>query len=138
MSEPEEHLERAKEYRRLADYYYDNYHEFYVAKEYSKASEFIWGAVNALSNGLSLLLRGEVLGSHAEVVEFLKILANDYYKSEEVGEEVLAVQRLHANYFHDFMNEDLFEEDRSKAERLLNRLAELFDLKIGEAEASHS
>jgi hypothetical protein len=28
------------------------------------------------------------------------------------------------------MDEDLFEEDRSKAERLLNKLAELLDLKI--------
>jgi len=136
MSEPREPLERAKEYRKLADYYYDNYHKFYVAKEYSKASEFIWGTVNALSNGLSLLLQGEVLKSHAEVVEFLKKLANTYDKPEEVGEEVLAVQRLHANYFHNFMDGDLFEEDRSKAEKLLNRLAELFDLKIREVETS--
>jgi hypothetical protein len=136
MSEPGEHLERAKEYRILADYYYDNYHKFYIAKEYSKASEFIWGTVNALSNGLSLFLQGEVLESHAKVVEFLKMLANTYYKSEEVGEGVAAVQRLHANYFHNFMDRDLFEEDRSKAERLLNRLAELLDLKIREVEAS--
>jgi len=136
MSEPGELLERAKEYRRLADYYYDNYRKFYVAKEYSKASEFIWGTVNALSNGLSLLLQGKVLGGHAEVVRFLEMLVNSYYKSEEVGKEVMAVQRLHANYFHNFMDRDLFDEDGSKAERLLNRLAELLDLKIGEAEAS--
>jgi hypothetical protein len=38
------------------------------------------------------------------------------------------VQRLHANYFHNFMDEGLFGEDRSKAERLLNKLAELLDL----------
>jgi len=136
MSEPGEHLERVKEYRRLVDYYYDNYHKFCVAKEYSKASEFIWGTVNALSNGLSFLLQGKVLGSHPEVVEFLKMLANTYYRSEEVGEGVSAVQRLHANYFHNFMDRDLFEEDRSKAERLLNRLAELLNLKIREVEAS--
>jgi hypothetical protein len=136
MSEPGEHLERAKEYRRLADYYYDNYHEFYIAKEYSKASEFIWGTVNALSNGLSLLLQGKELYGHAEVVRFLKMLVNSYYKSEEVGEGVSAVQKLHANYFHNFMDRDLFEEDGSKAERLLNRLAELLDLKIREVEVS--
>jgi len=35
------------------------------------------------------------------------------------------VQRLHANYYHDFMNEELFEEDRVKAEKLINKLAEL-------------
>jgi len=136
MSEPGEALEQAKKYRRLADYYYDNYRKFYAAKEYSKASEFIWGTVNALSNGLSLFIQGKALNRHAEVVEFLKKLANTYDKPEEVGEEVSAVQRFHANYFHNFMDGDLFEEDRSKAERLLKRLAELLDLKIREVEAS--
>lgn len=119
-------LQEVMRRRRLADYYYDNYRKYYLRREYSKASEFIWGTVNALSYGLGLFY-GEKLTRHDEVIKFLKILAIQH---EEIREGILAVQRLHANYFHNFMDEDLFEEDRSKAERLLNKLAELLDLKI--------
>jgi len=112
--------------RKLADYYYDNYRKYYLMKEYSKASEFIWGVVNALSYGLGLFY-GKKLTKHDEVIKFLKLLADQH---EEIREGILAVQRLHANYFHNFMDEDLFEEDRLKAEKLLNKLAELLDLRI--------
>jgi hypothetical protein len=119
-------LQEVMKRRKLADYYYDNYRKFCLTKEYSKASEFIWGVVNALSYSLGLFY-GKKLARHDEVIGFLKILANEH---EEIREGISAVQRLHANYFHNFMDENLFEEDRSKAERLLNKLAELLDLKI--------
>jgi hypothetical protein len=62
------------------------------------------------------------LPDHRKVVEFLKMLATQY---EEIREGITAVQRLHANYYHDFMDEELFEEDRVKAEKLISKLAEL-------------
>jgi hypothetical protein len=126
MIELQEVVQEVMKKRKLADYYYDNYRKFYLRKEYSKASEFIWGVVNALSYSLGLFY-GKELRRHDEVIEFLKILAKQH---EEIREGISAVQRLHANYFHNFMDEDLFEEDRSKAEKLLNKLAELLDLKI--------
>jgi hypothetical protein len=126
MIELQEVVQEVMKKRKLADYYYDNYRKFYLRKEYSKASEFIWGVVNALSYSLGLFY-GKELRRHDEVIEFLKILAKQH---EEIREGISAVQRLHANYFHNFMDENLFEEDRSKAEKLLNKLAELLDLKI--------
>jgi len=122
MSELQEVVEK----KRLADYYYDNYRKALLRKEYSKASEFIWGVVNTLSYALALFY-GKKLRRHDEVIEFLKSLATQY---EEIREGVSAVQRLHANYFHNFMDENLFEEDRYRAEKLLNKLAELLQLKI--------
>jgi len=76
---------------------------------------------------MGLAFLWEKLTKHNDVIEFLKILAQQY---EEIREGISAVQRLHANYFHNFMDENLFEEDRFKAEKLLNKLAELLDLKI--------
>jgi len=122
MSELQEVVEK----KRLADYYYDNYRKALRRKEYSKASEFIWGVVNTLSYALALFY-GKKLRRHDEVIEFLKSLATQY---GEIRDGVSAVQRLHANYFHNFMDENLFEEDRYRAEKLLNKLAELLQLKI--------
>jgi hypothetical protein len=67
------------------------------------------------------------LTRHEEVIKFLKMLANQY---EEIREGITAVQSLHANYYHDFMSEELFEEYRVKAEKLLSKLAELVYEKI--------
>jgi hypothetical protein len=117
----EEALQEALRRKKLADLYYDNYRYYYSRKEFAKASEFIWGTVNALAYALGLL-HGLKLPDHRKIMEFLKILATQY---EEIREGVTAVQRLHANYYHDFMNEELFEEDRVKAEKLINKLAEL-------------
>jgi hypothetical protein len=117
----EEALQEVLRRKKLADLYYDNYRYYYSRKEFAKASEFIWGTVNALAYALGLL-HGLKLSDHKKIIEFLKILATQY---EEIREGVTAVQRLHANYYHDFMNEELFEEDRVKAEKLINKLAEL-------------
>jgi hypothetical protein len=117
----EDELQEVFRRKKLADLYYDNYRYYYSRKELAKASEFIWGAVNALAYALGLFY-GLKLSDHKKVVEFLKMLATQY---EEIREGITAVQRLHANYYHDFMDEELFEEDRVKAEKLISKLAEL-------------
>jgi hypothetical protein len=117
----EEELQEVFRKKRLADLYYDNYRYYYSRKELAKASEFIWGTVNALAYALGLFY-GLKLSDHKKVVEFLKMLATQY---EEIREGITAVQCLHANYYHNFMDEELFEEDRVKAEKLISKLAEL-------------
>jgi len=117
----EDELQEVFRRKRLADLYYDNYRYYYSRKELAKASEFIWGTVNALAYALGLFY-GLKLSDHKKVVEFLKMLATQY---EEIREGITAVQRLHANYYHNFMDEELFEEDRVKAEKLISKLAEL-------------
>jgi hypothetical protein len=122
----EETLQEVLRRKRLADLYYDNYKYYYSRRELAKASEFIWGTVNELAYALGLFY-GLRLSDHKKVVEFLKALATQY---EEIREGVTAVQRLHANYYYDFMNEELFEEDRVKAEKLINKLAELLHCQL--------
>jgi|LJSS01.1.fsa_nt_gb hypothetical protein len=122
----ERELQELHRRKRLADYYYDNYRYYYSKKEYSKASELIWGVVNELSYILALFY-GLKLSDHKKTIDFLKRLGEQY---KDIREGITAIQRLHANYYHDFMDEELFEEDRIKAERLINKLAELYDQMI--------
>ena len=44
-------------------------------KNYSKASEFLWGSLNALAYAIGLL-HGEKLSDYGKVVNFITVLAN--------------------------------------------------------------
>ncbi len=114
--------------RELANYYYDNFRKHYETKKFSKASEFLWGALNALVYALGLFY-GRKLTTHRAVVDFVKELASAY-KDEEMGEWIIDAETIHANFFHDFMNKSMFEEYRKKTEKLLKRLVEILDHEI--------
>ena len=118
-------LEVVRNKKRLADYY-DNYRKFYLQKEYSKASECIWGVINALVYALGLF-EGKKIGRHEEVRKFLGILASQY---KEIAEGIVPIEQLHANFFHNFMDEDMFKYNVVRAEKLMKKLAELLDHKI--------
>ena len=45
----------------------------------------------------------------------------------------MPIQRLHANFLHDFMDEEMFKEDAAKAEGLMEKLVELLDHKVKSA-----
>ena len=114
--------------RELANYYYDNFRKHYETKKFSKASEFLWGTLNALVYALGLFY-GRKLTTHRAVVDFVKELASAY-KDEEMGEWIIDAETIHANFFHDFMNKSMFEEYRKKTEKLLKRLVEILDHEI--------
>ena len=114
--------------RRLADYYYDNFRKYYEAKKFSKSSEFLWGALNALVYAIGLLY-GKKVGKHKEVVDFVTELANAH-EDKEMGELLSSAQTLHANFYHDFMDELMFEDDRQKTEKLLEKLVKILDKEI--------
>jgi hypothetical protein len=111
--------------RKLARHYYDNFRKYYESKNYSKASEFLWGSLNALGYAIGLIY-GTKLSDHAKLVNFIKELA-EAYKDEEILEGLAAAQRIHANFFHDFMDELTFEDDRKRTEKLLEKLVKILD-----------
>ena len=117
-----------KRRRELANYYYDNFRRHYEAKKFSKASEFLWGTLNALVYALGLFY-GRKLTTHRSVVDFVKELASAY-KDKEMGELINDAETIHANFFHDFMDEYNFENYRRKTEKLLKRLVEILDHEI--------
>ncbi|MEA3324499.1 MAG: hypothetical protein U9Q37_05090, partial [Euryarchaeota archaeon] len=49
------------------------------------------------------------------------------YKDKEMGELINDAETIHANFFHDFMDEYNFENYRRKTEKLLKRLVEILD-----------
>jgi len=120
-----------KRRRNLTNYYYDNFRKQYEAKNFSKASEFLWGALNALAYAIGLL-HGEKLNEHKKVVDFINKLANAY-RDKEIIECLAAAQTIHANFFHDFMDESTFEVSRQKTEKLLEKLTKILDEELRES-----
>ncbi|MEA3281363.1 MAG: PaREP1 family protein [Euryarchaeota archaeon] len=114
-----------KRRREVANYYYDNFRKHYETKKFSKASEFLWGALNALVYAIGLFY-GRKLTTHRSVVDFAKELASAY-KDKEMGELINDAETIHANFFHDFMDEYNFENYRRKTEKLLKRVVEILD-----------
>jgi len=128
MKIDEEVISEIEKRRKLADQYYDNFRRYYENKNYSKASEFLWGSLNALAYAIGLLY-GEKLSDHGKVVNFITVLAN-IYKDNEIGEYLASAQRIHANFYHDFMNESMFEDDRKRTEKLLEKLVKILDAEL--------
>jgi len=114
--------------RNLADFYYDNYQKHYRAKEYSKASEFLWGTINNLAYIIGLFYDRKIR-NHGEVVSFIKDLANIMRESKIIT-WLASAERLHANFFHDFMDQFMFEDDKDKAEKLIETLSIFADKEI--------
>jgi hypothetical protein len=50
-----EALREIERRRSLADHYFENFRRYYEEKNLPKASEFLWGALNALPYALGLL-----------------------------------------------------------------------------------
>jgi len=116
--------------RKLADHYYDNFRKYYESENYSKASEFLWGSLNALVYAIGML-HGVKVSDHGKVVDFIRELAI-VYTDEEIEEGLISAQRIHANFFHDFMDESMFEDDRKRTEKLLEKLVKILDAELEE------
>lgn len=114
--------------KKLADHYYDNFRKYYKDKNYSKASEFLWGSFNALGYAIGLI-HGKKLSDHGKLVNFIEELA-EAYKDEEILEGLAAAQRIHANFFHDFMDELMFDDDRKRTEIMLEKLVKILNAEL--------
>lgn len=114
-------LEEVKRRRSVIESYYRNYYRHLEAKEYAKASEDLWGIVNNLLSILRLLREGKPVSKHRDARTFLSYLAK--IKGDMRLEDLMdACEVLHANYFHNFMDEGLFGRYRLKAEELIKTL----------------
>lgn len=114
----------------IVEEYSKNYYEYLNRRELTKASEAIWEIINNLASILSILYRGEPILRHDELREFMHLLAAKL-GNEQVLKWYRACERLHANYFHNFMDEESFEEYRIEAEKLINELQKLIVEELG-------
>jgi len=108
----------------LADYYYDNYKKYRDLKKYNKASEFLWGALNNLVYALGVVY-GEKVSSHKKVKEFINNLSAICNKPELAKLFAESAEVLHANFYHDFLDEDSFKVHEENMEKLLEMLSKI-------------
>ena len=60
---------------------------------------------------------------------FIKVLAN-VYKDKEIEGCLASAQTIHANFYHDFMDELMFEDNRKRTEKLLEKLVKILDAEL--------
>jgi len=108
----------------IIENYSRNYAEYLRRGDYAKASEMLWGIVNNLASILSILHGGKPISRHDELRSFMNSLAAAL-KREDIVKQFSACERLHSNFFHNFMDEEEFEEYRVEAEKLIDALQRL-------------
>jgi len=113
----------------IVEMYSRNYVEYLQRRDYAKASEMLWGVVNNLASILSILHGGKPISRHDELRSFIQSLASAL-KREDIVKWFRACERLHSNFFHNFMDEETFEEHRAEAEKLIDMLQRLVAEKL--------
>lgn len=128
MSEVEEILAEVEKKRRDESHLYDNFEEYYRKRDLVKAGEFLWGCINQLAYSLGRLY-GKKLGKHREIIQFMKEIAEER-REERVREWIHYAEALHSNYYHGWMEEDIFEDYVRKVIELKFWLTRVLDEKI--------
>lgn len=121
-------LETVLVHRKLANQHYSNYQLYYERNNYPKASEFLWGTLNTLFYAIGLFYRKK-LSTYSKIKDFLP----DFIEETDdttIIDEYRAAETLHANFYHDFMEEDNFNHNNDKVVSLIEKLVGILDKKI--------
>lgn len=110
---------------------FSNFEKYYREKDLVKASEFLWGSVSKITYLIGLL-HGEKLGRHRELISFLRNLARSEDRPE-VLEWINVAESLHSNFYHNWMEREVFEECVEKVVNLRMWLLKTLDEKLEEA-----
>lgn len=127
----EEILKEVERRRSIVENYYRNYNDYLQRENYAKASEMLWGIINNIASILSILNGGKPISKHDELRRFINNIAS-MLRDSDIVEWYSACEALHANYFHDFMDKEMFEHYRLHAEKLINILQQLVAEKLRE------
>jgi uncharacterized protein (UPF0332 family) len=114
--------EKVSVYLRLHESLLREAEEGYTRGDLVQAGEKLWGSVVSLLNAIA-----EVKGwEHYSHRDYDIIVQNLY---EETGDKELVLyfgmaERLHANFYHNFMSKETFELHRDYVLKLINKLKE--------------
>jgi len=114
---------RVEVYMQLAEKYLAEAEELYAKGDLLQAGEKYWGAVAALLNAVAEK-RGRPHYTHRDYA----VLIDELY--EETGDRELVVwfsmaERLHANFYHNFMGKRQFDLHREAVLKLVEKLKAL-------------
>lgn len=132
MSQAEDVLKQVHKIRVDETYIYSNFEKHYRERGFVKASEFLWGSVGKIAYATGLLY-GKKLGGHGELVQFMRDLAEEKERPN-VRDLIGSAEALHANFYHNWMPEEIFEEYVRKVIELRTWLIERLEEKIREIE----
>lgn len=112
---------RVEVYLRLHEDYLRSAEELYSKGNLTQAGEKYWGAVTALLNAIAELRGGWEHYSHRDY----DVIVGRLYK--EINDKSILIdfsmaERLHANFYHNFMGKEEFEVHRQAALELIERL----------------
>lgn len=114
---------RIEIYMKLYERYLKDAEELTAKGDFVQASEKYWGAVTAILNAI-----GEIRGwDHYTHRDYNVIIENLY---EETGDKDLLAdfsiaERLHSNFYHNFMRKSAFEYHRERVLRLIEKLRKI-------------
>ena len=114
---------RVEVYLRLSEDYLRSAEELYSKGDLAQSGEKYWGAVTALLNAIGEL-RGWDHYSHRDY----DVIIDKLY--EETHDKALLTgfsmaERLHANFYHNFMSKEGFEVHKQAVLELIGRLKEI-------------
>jgi hypothetical protein len=110
---------RIEVYMKLNERYLREAEELYASGDLAQAGEKYWGAVTALINAIAER-RGWSHYSHRDYAEVIERLSEEL--KEPLGRLFASVERLHANYYHNFLTKVNFDAHREDALKLIRRL----------------
>ena len=121
------------EYERILRERYVQYNELKIRRELSKAGEILWSIIMIMLTMVSLVLTGKPLARHSEAKRFVKKdLSSIYYSLYGMDPARLvalfeAAERLHANFYHEFLDEEELLEHLGAGEELATVLRDILD-----------
>lgn len=109
----------------LFQHYYENFEKHFARGKLSKASEFLWGALHSLIYAIALTYNKK-LSNHKQIILFVKEISaevkdNDIYSLLKIGED------LHANFYHDFLDEEALRLKRIEVDKLIAKLSKILE-----------
>ena len=110
---------RIEVYMKLHERYLREAEELYASGDLAQAGEKYWGAVTALINAIAER-RGWSHYSHRDYAEVVERLSEEL--KEPLGRLFASVERLHANYYHNFLTKVNFDAHREDALKLMQLL----------------
>ena len=113
---------RIEVYMKLHERYLRDAEELYAKGDLAQAGEKYWGAVTALLNAIGEK-RGWSHYTHRDYAEIMERLSEEL--KEPLGRLFAGIERLHVNYYHNFLTKINFEAHREDALKLVQRLRSL-------------
>ncbi len=123
----------ATTYLERAAAYFSNF-DLERTRDKGKASEALWGTVSCLLNCYHLLLQGKPLSDHSTLRRFAKEILLSQPGGEELFEAFRSAEKLHANFYHMFLEDDEINKIWNNVQELAVKLESLVKMELEQKE----